>query len=194
LNPVFTGDDLTDPAVVGGNVEVSQRLVDTLFKALNIQACSQGTMNNLLFGNGSFGYYETIAGGAGAGDGYAGADAVHTHMTNTAITDGEILERRYPVRLVRFEVRKGSGGQGVFAGGDGVVREFEFLQPLTVSVLTQHRSVAPYGLAGGGEGQCGRQVWVSKAGEQVLEPIASLPVEVGDRIVIETPGGGGWGA
>jgi 5-oxoprolinase (ATP-hydrolysing) len=194
LNPIFTGDDLTDPAVVGGNVEVSQRLVDTLFKALNIQACSQGTMNNLLFGNGSFGYYETIAGGAGAGDGYAGADAVHTHMTNTAITDGEILERRYPVRLVRFEVRKGSGGQGVFAGGDGVVREFEFLQPLTVSVLTQHRSVAPYGLAGGGEGQCGRQVWVSKAGEQVLEPIASLPVEVGDRIVIETPGGGGWGA
>lgn len=194
LNPVFTGNDLTDPAVVGGNVEVSQRLVDTLFKALNIQACSQGTMNNLLFGNGSFGYYETIAGGAGAGDGYAGADAVHTHMTNTAITDGEILERRYPVRLVRFEVRKRSGGQGVFAGGDGVVREFEFLQPLTVSVLTQHRSVAPYGLAGGGEGQCGRQVWVSKAGEQVLEPIASLPVEVGDRIVIETPGGGGWGA
>lgn len=193
LSPVFTGDDLSDPAVVGGNVEVSQRLVDTLFKALGLQACSQGTMNNLLFGNGSFGYYETIAGGSGGGEGYAGADAVHTHMTNTAITDAEILERRYPVRLIRFEVRKGSGGNGVFPGGNGVVREFEFLQPLTVSVLTQHRKVAPYGLAGGGEGQCGRQVWVSKAGVKALESVASLPVEAGDRIVIETPGGGGWG-
>lgn len=193
LNPDFTGDAMVDPAVVGGNVEVSQRLVDTLFKALSVQACSQGTMNNLLFGNGHFGYYETIAGGSGAGEGYAGTDAVHTHMTNTAITDAEILERRYPVRLVRFEIRKGSGGGGAYPGGDGVVREFEFLEPLTVSVLTQHRTASPYGLAGGWDGQCGRQVWVSKQGESELAPVASLPVEAGDRIIMETPGGGGWG-
>lgn len=194
LSPVFTGDSKVDPAVVGGNVEVSQRLVDTLFKALGVQACSQGTMNNFLFGNGGFGYYETIGGGSGAGDGYEGATAVHSHMTNTAITDAEVLERRYPVRLRRFEVRRGSGGTGAFCGGDGLVREFEFLEGMTVSVLTQHRVEAPYGMCGGSPGACGRQVWVSREGDRVLAPIATFVVASGDRVVIETPGGGGWGS
>jgi 5-oxoprolinase (ATP-hydrolysing) len=193
LNPAFSGVNERDPAVVGGNVEVSQRLVDTLFKALGVQACSQGTMNNFLFGNRRFGYYETIGGGAGAGPGYAGASALHTHMTNTAITDGEILERRYPVRLRRFEVRRGSGGAGVWRGGDGVVREFEFLEGLTISLLTQHRVEGPYGMNGGGAGAPGRQVLVRDGLEQVLPASASLEVRPGDRLVIETPGGGGWG-
>ncbi|MFM7606111.1 MAG: hydantoinase B/oxoprolinase family protein, partial [Prosthecobacter sp.] len=149
LNPVFTGDPANDPAVVGGNVEVSQRLVDTLIQALKLQACSQGTMNNFLFGSSEFGYYETIAGGSGAGEGYDGAHALHTHMTNTAITDPEILESRYPVRLRQFAIRHSSGGNGQWRGGDGLVREFEFLQPLTVSMLTQHRVEEPYGLHGG---------------------------------------------
>jgi 5-oxoprolinase (ATP-hydrolysing) len=193
LSPRFTGDAAVDPAVVGGNVEVSQRLVDTLFRALGVQACSQGTMNNFLFGNERFGYYETIGGGSGAGDGYAGASAVHTHMTNTAITDVEVLERRYPVRLRRFEVRRGSGGGGRFRGGDGLVREFEFLDRLTVSLLTQHRVEAPYGMDGGESGACGRQVWVGREGERELPSVVTFEVEAGDRVVMETPGGGGWG-
>jgi 5-oxoprolinase (ATP-hydrolysing) len=193
LNPTFSGDSQRDPAVVGGNVEVSQRLVDTLLKALGVQACSQGTMNNLLFGNQRFGYYETIAGGAGAGPGYHGASALHTHMTNTAITDPEILERRFPVRLRRFEVRRGSGGSGEWRGGDGVVREFEFLEAVTVSLLTQHRVAGPYGMNGGAEGARGRQ-WLLR-GEQrrELPPSVSISLEPGDRVVVETPGGGGWG-
>jgi 5-oxoprolinase (ATP-hydrolysing) len=193
LSPEFTGDASVDPAVVGGNVEVSQRVVDTLFKALEVQACSQGTMNNFLFGNERFGYYETIGGGSGAGDGYAGASAVHTHMTNTAITDVEVLERRYPVRLRRFEVRRGSGGGGRFRGGDGLVREFEFLDRLTVSLLTQHRVEAPYGMDGGESGACGRQVWVSGGVEKELPSVVTFEVDAGDRVMIETPGGGGWG-
>lgn len=194
LSPVFTGDALRDPAVVGGNVEVSQRLVDALVRALNLQAGSQGTMNNLLFGNERFGYYETIAGGAGAGPGYAGASALHTHMTNTAITDAEIIERRYPVRLREFSIRRGSGGSGLWPGGDGVVREFEFLEPLTVSVLTQHRASGPMGGEGGGAGSPGRQTLVHPDGSAVLLPAsASVEVAPGDRLRMETPGGGGWG-
>ncbi|WP_395750023.1 hydantoinase B/oxoprolinase family protein [Prosthecobacter sp.] len=194
LNPTFTGDAARDPAVVGGNVEVSQRLVDTLIKALGLQACSQGTMNNFLFGGAGFGYYETIAGGAGAGAGYHGASALHTHMTNTAITDPEIIEQRYPVRLWQFAIRRGSGGLGKWNGGDGVVREFEFLQPLTVSLLTQHRIEAPFGMNGGGAGECGRQTLVRNGTATTLEGCTSFAVEAGDRVVIETPGGGGWGA
>ena len=193
LNPRFRGDAFQDPAVVGGNVEVSQRVVDTLLKALGLQACSQGTMNNVLFGNDRFGYYETIAGGAGAGPGYDGACALHTHMTNTAITDPEILERRFPVRLHRFSLRPASGGKGQHRGGDGVVREFEFLAPLTLSWLTQHRSQGPYGMAGGAEGACGRQR-LFRDGEWVPLPSGgSVTVKAGDRFCIETPGGGGWG-
>lgn len=193
LSPNFTGNASVDPAVVGGNVEVSQRVVDMLFKALEVQACSQGTMNNFLFGNERFGYYETIGGGSGAGDGYDGASAVHTHMTNTAITDVEVLERRYPVRLRRFEVRRGSGGGGRFRGGDGLVREFEFLDRLTVSLLTQHRVESPYGMEGGEPGVCGRQVWLSAGAVKELPSVVTFEVEPGDRVVIETPGGGGWG-
>ncbi|HEY1085031.1 MAG TPA: hydantoinase B/oxoprolinase family protein, partial [Prosthecobacter sp.] len=195
LNPRFSGDPARDPAVVGGNVEVSQRLVDTLIRALGLQACSQGTMNNFLFGNARFGYYETLAGGTGAGPGYAGSDAVHSHMTNTAITDPEILEQRYPVRLRRFAIRHGSGGAGHWPGGCGVVREFEFLQPLTVSLLTQHRQSGPYGMEGGQDGKPGRQILTRGDGEpEILPSCTSFEVLPGDRVRIETPGGGGWGA
>lgn len=194
LNPVFTGDPARDPAVVGGNVEVSQRLVDTLLLAFQLQACSQGTMNNMLFGDGRFGYYETVAGGTGAGPEGEGADGVHSHMTNTAITDPEILEQRYPVRLWRFALRQGSGGVGLHRGGEGVVREFEFLAPLTVSLLTQHRASGPYGMAGGGDGLPGRQTLIREGEATVLPGCASLEVRRGDRLRLETPGGGGWGA
>ncbi len=189
LNPPFDDDPMRCPAVVGGNVETSQRVVDTLLKALGVQACSQGTMNNFLFGDGSFGYYETICGGSGAGPGYDGTSGLHTHMTNTAITDPEILELRYPVRLHRFALRRGSGGRGRWQGGDGIVREVEFLKPLQVSLLTQHRVVAPYGCEGGEAGACGRQ---ALNGEE-LPGIAAFAAKAGDRLVIETPGGGGWG-
>lgn len=193
LNPVFKGDPATDPAVVGGNVEVSQRLVDTLLLAFRLQACSQGTMNNFLFGSDRFGYYETIAGGTGAGPHHAGSDGLHSHMTNTAITDAEIVEQRYPVRLWQFGIRPGSGGQGRLPGGKGVIREFEFLAPLTVSLLTQHRESRPYGLEGGGEGEAGRQTLL-RAGEcRPLPSSTSFEVQPGDRVRLETPGGGAWG-
>lgn len=194
LNPVFSGEPEADPAVVGGNVEVSQRLVDTLIKAFHLQACSQGTMNNLLFGNDTFGYYETISGGAGAGEGYDGAGGLHTHMTNTAITDPEILEQRYPVRLRRFGLRRGSGGAGRWRGGEGVVREFEFLAPLTVSLLTQHRNSGPFGIDGGQPGAPGRQTLLQKdQAPLALPPSVSLKVFAGDVLRMETPGGGGCG-
>ncbi|MEZ5388042.1 MAG: hydantoinase B/oxoprolinase family protein [Prosthecobacter sp.] len=193
LNPTFTGDPAHDPAVVGGNVEVSQRLVDTLIKALGLQACSQGTMNNYLFGGGRFGYYETIAGGSGAGEGYDGASALHTHMTNTAITDPEIIEQRYPVRLRQFAIRRGSGGGGKWCGGDGVVREFEFVEPLTVSLLTQHRTEVPFGMQGGQPGQAGRQTLLRNGQSTPLDGCTTVEAQAGDRVVIETPGGGGWG-
>ena len=194
LNPSFTGDASRDPAVVGGNVEVSQRLVDTLIKALGLQACSQGTMNNFLFGGAGFGYYETIAGGSGAGDGYHGGHALHTHMTNTAITDPEIIEQRYPVRLRQFAIRASSGGRGEWNGGDGVIREFEFLEPLTVSLLTQHRVEAPYGLHGGASGKKGCQTLVRDGQKIKLEGCTSFDVQAGDRVIIESPGGGAWGS
>ncbi len=194
LNPPFPSDPRAAPAVVGGNVETSQRLVDLLLKALGLAACSQGTMNNFLFGNERFGYYETICGGAGAGPGFAGAAAVHTHMTNTRITDPEILEHRYPVRLHRFAIRRGSGGAGRFSGGDGAVREIEFLAPMSLSLLTQHRVEAPYGVEGGRPGETGRQRLVRAAGEvEDLAGIEAREVGPGDRLILETPGGGGWG-
>jgi 5-oxoprolinase (ATP-hydrolysing) len=195
LNPPFPDDPWRAPAVVGGNVETSQRLVDTLLKALGLAACSQGTMNNVLFGNDRFGFYETVCGGAGAGPGFDGASAVHTHMTNTRITDPELLEHRYPVRLERFALRPGSGGPGRHRGGDGTVRELTFLAPMSLSLLTQHRVERPYGAAGGGPGQPGRQRLVRATGEVVeLPSIAACEVVAGDRLVLETPGGGGWGA
>ncbi|MEM0898048.1 MAG: hydantoinase B/oxoprolinase family protein, partial [Verrucomicrobiota bacterium] len=195
LHPQFGDDPALSPAVVGGNVETSQRLVSTLIRALGLQAESQGTMNNLIFGNESFGFYETIAGGAGAGDGYEGADGIHTHMTNTAITDPEIIETRYPVRLREFEIRTGSGGPGKWRGGDGLRRTFEFLAPLEVSLLTQNRTRGARGSAGGGDGLPGRQSLLRADGTRSSLPsIGSLRVSAGDRLCLETPGGGGWGA
>jgi 5-oxoprolinase (ATP-hydrolysing) len=182
------------PAVVGGNTEVSQRLTDTLLKALELLACSQGTMNNFLFGNERFGYYETIGGGTGAGNGFAGADAIHSHMTNTRITDPEILELRYPVRLEKFEIRKNSGGNGKWRGGDGMVREIFFKQKMDINILSQHRKEKPYGLKGGEAGKIGEQVLVNTSGKKAqLKGMDSTSVNQGDRIIIRTPGGGGWG-
>jgi 5-oxoprolinase (ATP-hydrolysing) len=194
LNPHFADDASHCPAVVGGNTETSQRIVDTLIKALGLAACSQGTMNNVLFGSDRFSYYETICGGAGAGEGFNGADAVHTHMTNTRITDPEIIEHRYPARLERFAIRRGSGGAGMWRGGDGVVREMTFLQPMSLSVLTQHRIEQPHGIGGGEPGAVGRQFIIRASGEVVpLQPIDACDVKMGDRLVVETPGGGGAG-
>jgi 5-oxoprolinase (ATP-hydrolysing) len=194
LNPPFEEDPARCPAVVGGNVETSQRLVDTLLKALGLAASSQGTMNNVLFGTKSFSYYETVGGGSGAGPGFEGASAVHTHMTNTRITDPEIIEHRYPARLERFAIREGSGGGGQYRGGDGAVREITFLEPMTLSVLSQHRKLGPYGLSGGEAGKPGAQRVVRATGETVtLAPVDGLEVGPGDRFILETPGGGGWG-
>ncbi len=194
LHPVFSDNPQSCPAVVGGNTEVSQRLVDTLLKALGLAACSQGTMNNFLFGNDRFGYYETIGGGAGAGPGFHGRSAVHQHMTNTRITDPEELERRYPVRLHRFAIRRASGGHGCWAGGDGIIRELEFLEPMELTILSQHRRERPYGMEGGASGEPGRQWVVRKDGrKEPLGGVDSADVAAGDHIVIETPGGGGYG-
>ncbi len=194
LNPAFPDDPAQCPAIVGGNVEVSQRLTDTLLKPFGILACSQGTMNNLLFGDDTFSYYETIGGGCGAGPGFHGASGVHHHMTNTRITDPEVLEYHYPVRLERFALRRGSGGKGKYHGGDGLVREITFLKDLRLSLLTQHRMVAPYGLEGGDPGERGSQWVVHENGSKiVLNSIDGLEVKAGDKLVIRTPGGGGWG-
>jgi len=162
---------------------------------LDLVAASQGTMNNLLMGNEHFGYYETICGGAGAGSGFSGADAVHTHMTNTRLTDPEVFESRVPIRLIRFEIRKGSGGRGEFHGGCGVVREIEFLEPLDVSILSQRRTTVPYGLQGGQPGMAGTNTLIRMGTTQaeVLPSIIQFAAQPGDRLTIETPGGGGWG-
>ncbi|GAB3922227.1 hydantoinase B/oxoprolinase family protein [Larkinella terrae] len=199
LNPVFSDDPTECPAVVGGNTEVSQRLVDTLLKALGLAAGSQGTMNNFLFGRSgeadrAFGYYETIGGGAGAGPSFAGRSAVHQHMTNTKLTDPEELERRYPVRLHRFSIRTGSGGAGEWPGGDGILREIEFLEPVQATLLSQHRNEAPYGLEGGDAGQTGKQTLLAVDGSETALPgIFTRAMLAGERIRIETPGGGGFG-
>ena len=173
---------------------MSQRLTDTLLKALGLVACSQGTMNNFLFGNDQFGYYETICGGTGAGKGFHGTDAVHQHMTNTRITDPEVLELRYPVRLERFEIRKGSGGRGKWKGGDGIEREVFFKETLEINLLTQHRIEKPYGVAGGSSGKTGEQIIIRRGGKkEKLKGMDSAVVHEGDRLVLKTPGGGGWG-
>jgi 5-oxoprolinase (ATP-hydrolysing) len=193
LNPNFDDDPKKCPAVVGGNVEISMRLTDTLLKAFGIVAASQGTMNNTLFGNKNFGYYETICGGCGAGEGFNGASAVHHHMTNTRITDPEILEHRYPVRLEQFSIRKNCGGKGKWNGGDGVIREITFLEPVNLSVLSQRRKSGPYGINGGEDGKPGSQKIIRKNGEEIqLDSIQNINLETGDRFIIETPGGGGF--
>jgi 5-oxoprolinase (ATP-hydrolysing) len=198
LNPASNPDPERCPAVVGGNVETSQRIVDVIFGALGVVAASQGTMNNFLFGRSgekAFGYYETLCGGAGAGPRFDGADAVHTHMTNTRLTDPEVFEDRYPVRLVRTEIRSNSGGAGAHRGGDGITREIEFLEPVEVSLLTNRRTTSPSGLEGGDSGQSGRNQ-LKRAGSDTFEdlpPAAQFPAKPGDILRIETPGGGGFG-
>lgn len=194
LNPEFPEDPVKAPAVVGGNVETSQRLVDTLLKAFGLAACSQGTMNNVVFGTDQFGYYETVCGGCGAGPNFNGADGVHSHMTNTRITDPEIIEHRYPVRMERFAIRHGSGGKGRYRGGNGVVREVTFLQEMALSVLSQHRNEGPYGLKGGKPGEPGSQKLQRASGEAVeLGAIDGCTVYPGDRLILKSPGGGGYG-
>ncbi len=179
----------SERAVCGGNVETSQRVVDVLLGALGLAAASQGTMNNVTFGNDRFGYYETVAGGAGATPNGDGASGVHTHMTNTRITDPEILEARFPVRLVQFALREHSGGRGQHRGGDGVIREIEALEPLAVSLLTERRARAPFGMAGGQPGSPGQNL-LNRAPQPSK---AFFDVRPGDRIRLETPGGGGYG-
>jgi len=187
-------DPSAEAAVVGGNVLTSQRVVDVVLKAFGVVAGSQGCMNNFTFGNDSFGYYETIGGGAGAGPGWHGQSGVHTHMTNTRITDPEILERRYPVLLREFSIRHDSGGQGAFKGGNGMVRELEFLEPLNVAILSERRVFAPYGLAGGEPGGKGDNIFIRKNGRQLnLGGKNEIHAEAGDAIRILTPGGGGFG-
>jgi 5-oxoprolinase (ATP-hydrolysing) len=195
LDPPFEHEDPARlPAVMGGNVETSQQLVDLLLGALGVMAASQGTMNNVVFGDERFGYYETVGGGSGAGPRGRGADAVHSHMTNTRITDVEVLEQRYPVRVERFAVRRGSGGGGRHPGGAGAVRELAFLAPLSLSLLSQRRVHGAPGLAGGEAGLPGAQRLLRADGEaEALEGVDGREVEPGDRLVLETPGGGGWG-
>jgi 5-oxoprolinase (ATP-hydrolysing) len=181
-------------AVVAGNVETSQCIVDALYGALGELAASQGTMNNLTFGNDRYQYYETICGGAGAGPGFDGASAVHTHMTNSRLTDPEVLESRYPVILRSFRIREGSGGSGRFRGGDGAIREIEFREDMAAGILSNHRRVAPFGLAGGEPGAVGRnRLRRADGGIADLGGTASADVGPGDVMIIETPGGGGFG-
>jgi 5-oxoprolinase (ATP-hydrolysing) len=196
LNPPERGSPEECAAVAGGNVETSQRVVDVVLGALGLAGASQGTMNNLLFGDHTFGYYETICGGAGATPQGPGADAIHTHMTNTRLTDPEVLEYRYPVRLREFRVRRGSGGKGWHRGGDGVVRHIEFLRAVNLSLISQRRGpYPPYGAAGGEPGAFGHNRLLRADGtSEELPGVAGCQVEPGDVLVIETPGGGGWGA
>jgi 5-oxoprolinase (ATP-hydrolysing) len=189
-------DPVAPAAVVAGNVETSQCIVDALYGALGLQAASQGTMNNFTFGNARYQYYETIAGGAGAGPGFDGASGVQTHMTNSRLTDPEVLESRFPVLLREFSIRRGSGGNGRYRGGDGLVRRIEFREAMTANVLANHRRIAPFGLEGGWPGATGRNS-VRRRGAQESETLAAtfgLGVEPGDEIQVETPGGGGFGA
>ncbi|MFZ4239948.1 hydantoinase B/oxoprolinase family protein [Streptomyces murinus] len=181
-------------AVVAGNVETSQAITGALYAALGVQAEGSGTMNNVTFGNERHQYYETVASGSGAGDGFPGADVVQTHMTNSRLTDPEILEWRLPVRLEEFAVRHGSGGTGTWRGGDGAVRRIRFLEPMTVSTLSQHRRVPPYGMAGGAPGALGtNRVERADGGVTDLGGSGSTEVGPGDVLVIKTPGGGGYG-
>ena len=181
-------------AVVGGNVETSQLVTDVLLGALGVAGASQGSANNFTFGNARYQYYETIAGGSGGGRDYDGASATHVHMTNTRLTDPEVLEWRFPVLLERFSIRRGSGGAGVHPGGDGVVRRVRFLEPMTANIISSHRRVPPYGMAGGEPGRIGRNAVERSDGTmEELPGGARVEMGAGDVFVIETPGGGGYG-
>jgi 5-oxoprolinase (ATP-hydrolysing) len=182
-------------AVVAGNVETSQSITDALYGALGVLAAAQGTMNNFTFGDAAYQYYETVCGGSGAGPDFDGTDAVHTHMTNSRLTDPEVLEWRFPVLVESFSIRRGSGGRGRHRGGDGVVRRIRFLEPMTAAILSDHRRVAPFGLKGGEPGALGRnRVERHLGGVEELPGTATAAMNAGDVFVIETPGGGGFGA
>ncbi|MGM0770519.1 MAG: hydantoinase B/oxoprolinase family protein, partial [Halobacteriota archaeon] len=188
LNPTYP------TAVVAGNVETSQYIVDSLYAALGVMAASQGTMNNFTFGNHEYQYYETICGGSGAGNGFDGTDAVQTHMTNSRITDPEVLELRFPVLLEEFSIRKESGGRGQYKGGNGVVRRIRFLEKMKAAILSSHRKYPPFGINGAEDGKCGRNIVVRKNGKtEKIDGTAQVDMEKGDVFVIETPGGGGFG-
>jgi 5-oxoprolinase (ATP-hydrolysing) len=188
LNPRYPA------AVVAGNVETSQCITDALYGALGALAASQGTMNNFTFGNERYQYYETIAGGSGAGPGFDGADVVQTHMTNSRLTDPEVLEWRFPVLLESFEIRRGSGGAGANHGGAGAIRRVRFLAPMTAAILSGHRLVQPHGMAGGEPGKAGRNSVIRADGTRVeLGPCERIDVGADDVFLIETPGGGGYG-
>ncbi len=197
LNPEYPA------AVVAGNVETSSCITNALYGALGVLASAQGTMNNFTFGNAQYQYYETISGGSGAGiadlrdpeSGFDGTDVVQTHMTNSRLTDPEVLEFRYPVRLESYSIRPGSGGAGRWHGGNGGTRRVRFLERMTASILANNRSIAPFGLRGGAPGEAGRN-WVERTdGSRVELPhIGSVEMEPGDVFVIQTPGGGGYGS
>ncbi len=199
LDIVIPDDCMLNPkypaAVAAGNVETSQAITEALVGALGLAAASQGTMNNVTFGNERYQYYETICGGDGAGPGHDGASAVHTHMTNTRLTDPEILEWRFPVLLDSFEIRRGSGGTGRHKGGNGVIRKLRFREKMTAAVLSSRRRIPPYGMAGGAAGAAGRNYVVRRNGDILpLGGTDQAEMEAGDVLVIETPGGGGYGA
>lgn len=192
LNPRFDDDPRHSPAVAAGNVETSQRIADVLIRLFDLAACSQGTMNNVVMGNDDFSFYETICGGAGAGPDFDGASAVHTHMTNTRVTDAEIIEHRCPLRVERFAIRRDSGGPGLHRGGDGVTREISFLSPASLAVIAQRRTIPPPGAHGGRPGSPGAQSLLRPDGS-ILNPDRTTRAAPGDRLIIHTPGGGGWG-
>ena len=182
-------------AVISGNTEVSQAIADTLYGALGVIAGSQGTMNNFVYGNDTYQNYETICGGTGAGPTFDGADAVHSHMTNTRMTDPEVLETRFPVRVEEFSIRRGSGGTGKHSGGCGITRRLRFLEKMTVTVLTSHRKTVPFGAAGGAAGQPGQNLVQRSDGTIVnLSGNDEAAMAAGDVFIMHTPGGGGFGA
>jgi len=188
LNPRYPA------AVVAGNVETSQCVTDALYGALGLMGASQGTMNNFTFGNERYQYYETISGGSGAGDGFDGTDVVQTHMTNSRLTDPEILEWRFPVLLEDFRIRAGSGGAGKWRGGNGSTRRIRFLEPMTAAILSGHRIVPPYGMKGGMPGDVGRNYVIRTDSMRIdLKGADKIEMNAGDVFVIETPGGGGYG-
>src|SRR5262249_17156078 len=199
LEVIVPAGSMLDPAypaaVAAGNVETSQCIVDALYGALGVLAASQGTMNNLTFGDDRLQYYETIAGGAGAGADFEGCDAVQTHMTNSRLTDPEILESKFPVLVREFSIRRGSGGGGLHKGGDGTVRRLEFRSPMSGALLANHRRIRPFGLNGGAAASPGSGYIRRVLGEvEQLGPTARFDVAPGDELTIETPGGGGSGS
>ena len=188
INPRFPA------AVISGNTEVSQAIAEALYGALQVMAGSQGTMNNFVYGNDRLQNYETICGGTGAGPDFDGASAVHSHMTNTRMTDPEVLERRFPVRVEHFAIRTGSGGEGHYRGGDGIVRQLRFLEDMTVTVLTSNRLRQPHGAQGGQPGMSGINAVLRQNGDrEQLSGNDRAELRAGDAFIMETPGGGGYG-